>query len=368
MGPGEPEVKPEDRKHRSMNLEQFQPWLGSGESRFMLNDFRDLFRFGDMLGLLLERCHEAQIALDVDKSPKSTSCGSESPLLNLAKDAGQRLSKMLSSLVAKLTQNPIRFDNDEAAEFAWRSLIICCEDAVSIATEISSKKLLPDIDASNGQHASQPVRAPGPKPRRILPDDQTEDPVRKTSESHESSVRSQTLNAQPADESAAISVNLTTSEITPFDLLRSLDTLNRYIGSIFKHFDLLRSWCTSSPRFNRLGLSEIQLDILRTLHPDKLLTAYEIAEELGIPLNKRGVVPFIAQVKPEGALRRLGLIETQKGPEGGYYLSPHGREVLDEYLGIDPTSGRSDVIAQHGETIRKQTNKRGFRQILGDEW
>jgi hypothetical protein len=64
------------------------------------------------------------------------------------------------------------------------------------------------------------------------------------------------------------------------------------------------------------------------------LSAIAIAEGMGIPLSDKGSVPFEGQLKREATMRRQGLIEAQRGVEGGYFLSDLGRKIYEECAGL----------------------------------
>lgn len=341
---------------RSIKLDEFRPWLSSSESGLMVDHFRKLLRFGEMLELLLERFDENRYPFTKLGDRGSSPLDFNRLYVDLAFDAGRRLSNTLLALRKNLTQHDIRFESDEVADLVWRSLKLHVEEAASIADRIHNTHILAGTDASNDSKPQGVVGAT--RRRKIVPDYQDENAAKKKSDSRNS--QDQSL----LHDSSSEITSATTRSIEPHDLLRMLQTMNTLIGAIAEQFELVSSWSTSTPRINRLGLSEIQIEILRTLHPDKLLNAFAIAENLGVPLNDRGVVPFVGQLKPEGALRRQGLIETQRGPEGGYFLTEYGREVYEEYAGLDMSAKDADRSGQSEWSLLRRAVIRQLQRQL----
>lgn len=116
----------------------------------------------------------------------------------------------------------------------------------------------------------------------------------------------------------------------------TLQRLVWHANAIAKHLDNLIKISSYAvpPRKNRLGLSEAQIGILGCLYPDKMRSAMQIAESLGLSVTDKGKVPIEGQLKRDATLRRHSLIESVRGVEGGYHLTDLGRVIYQECTGM----------------------------------
>ncbi|TNV71274.1 hypothetical protein FGO68_gene13545 [Halteria grandinella] len=329
--------------------EEFLSWLSSRKSGQLRGEFADLFRFGELIGLLIAANAKAQ-------NPDN-----EKAYEQLFYDLAQRLSIRLRCVHTKLTRSPIRFANDEIVDLAWRSLVLCINEATAISDWIPSSPMSEGLILPVSPNiASKEPYSVGT--RRICPELLSDNHINESVSSSTSTESSAFLNP------ASVEVPAEPKTIMLAELTETIHSLLQLIDLIIEHFNLVNSWCTSSPKLNRLGLSEIQLDILQALYPDNLLSAATISEKLGIPPNEKGAVSFLGQLKPEATLRRLGLLGTQRGVEGGYFLLDKGRQVFEEYSGLDQTGlkkNRVDDTWVSGGLIREQESERNLAELFG---
>ena len=318
-------VPTESNECRSLSLQDLRLWLHSQDSEFLGEDFRNLLRFRYLLKLILEDFGERIDSLEIEKLSAE-----------LCYETGQEVSNCFRAIHGKLDRHPIRLSTDKIAELTWRSLIIRTAEAVTFSdrfpTESASDWISEQFNMNRciDQDKKTPTRIPSAMKRRI-------------DHPHDSP---QPKNIEPITSPNSNSNSKTTSEISLKELIETLRAIERFAVAIGEHHAFLsNSGSGASPaRKNRLGLSEIQIAILRSLYPDKLLSAIAIAEGMGIPLSDKGSVPFEGQLKREATMRRQGLIEAQRGVEGGYYLSDLGRKINEECAGLDRSDNDAPCV------------------------